>query len=344
MAGRSQAPQVTIHDVADRAGVSIATVSRVLNGSRPVARDLAERVRAAADELGYRANLLGRALRQGRSHSIGLVVPDLENPFFATLAQQVSRSFSRVGVEVLISSADNDLEIERRAVGSFLGRQVDGLVLIPCDETHSAATVRMASRSVVTVQLDRLARSVRTHYVGCDNTYGMGLVAEHVLSTRGPAGPVLFIGARPSSSTAHERLDAFARAFPDSRRLLGTFSFEFGRTAMHEAIAGGLRGGVVVTGADVIALGVLAALHARRLSVPEQFRVIGFDDAGVSMLAQPALTTVRQDVDAMCAAIAEIVQAALEHPQSADVLVARRFRPSLVVRETSPPATDGVKS
>lgn len=336
MAGRPQEQKATIHDVADRAGVSIATVSRVLNGSRPVAGDLRDRVRAAADDLGYRANLLGKALREGRSHSSGLVVPDLENPFFATLAQQVSRSFARIGIDVLISSADNDLEIERRAVESFLGRQVDGLVLIPCDETHSAGTVRMASRSVVTVQLDRLARSVRTHYVGCDNTYGMGLVAEHILSTREPQGPILFIGARPSSSTAHERLDAFARAFPESRRFLGTFSFEFGRTATHKAIDEGLREGVIVTGADVIALGALAALHARRLSVPEDFRVIGFDDTGVSFLAQPTLTTVRQDVDAMCAAIAEIVQAGFEYPRAADVLVERRFRPSLVVRETSP--------
>ena len=102
MAGARMVPKVGIHDVAARAGVSIATVSRVLNQSRPVTPELRERVVSAAQELGYSANLLGRALRQGRSHSIGLLVPDLENPFFATLAQQVSRSFSRSNIDVFV--------------------------------------------------------------------------------------------------------------------------------------------------------------------------------------------------------------------------------------------------
>jgi len=337
MAVDPRGPKVTIHDVAERAGVSIATVSRVLNGSRPVAVDLRDRVLAAVEGLGYRANLLGRALRQGRSHSIGLVVPDLENPFFATLAQQVARSFGRIGIDVLISSADNDLDLEGRAMASFLGRQVDGLVLIPCDETHSAVNVRMASRAVVTVQLDRLAKSARTHYVGCDNSYGMNLIAEHVRKVRrGPSEPIVFIAARPSSSTAHERLDSFAKAFPDARQSLGSFSFEFGRRAMDRVLDDGLRTGIIVTGADVIALGVMAAVHTRRLSVPGDFRVTGFDDAGVSFLAQPALTTVRQNVAEMCATIADIVRASFDQPPGRNDLVEQRFKPSLVIRGSSP--------
>ena len=301
MAVDARSPKVTIHDVAARAGVSIATVSRVLNDSRPVASELRDRVLAAAAELGYSANLLGRALRQGRSHSIGLVVPDLENPFFATLAQQVSRSFGRAGIDVLISSADNDLDLERRAITSSLGRQVDGLVLIPCDETRSADNVRMASSAVVTVQLDRLARSVRTHYVGCDNAYGMGLIARHVQEVRrGPEEPIVFVAAEPSSSSAHERLDSFLKAVPDAEPVLGTFSFDFGRNAMDRLIRRGLRAGIVVTDADVIALGVIASVHAHHLAVPDDFRVTGFDDVGVSFLAHPALTTVRQIVDRMC--------------------------------------------
>jgi len=337
MAGGPKPARVTIHEVAARAGVSIATVSRVVNDSRPVAADLHERVLAAVEELGYRANLLGRALRQGRSQSVGLVVPDLENPFFATLTQKVSRAFNTMGIDVLVFSSDNDPDHERRAITSFLGRQVDGLVVIPCDETRSAANVRMASHSVVTVQLDRLATSVATHFVGCDNTYGIKLIADHVREvTRRSREPVVFVAARPSSSSAHERLDSFAAAFPDARQVLGTFSYEFGRRAMDELLQEGLRKAFIVTDADVIALGVIASVNAHSLSVPGDFRVTGFDDVGVSLLAQPGLTTVRQSVDEMCEAITAILGHSRSELQPASELVVRRFKPSLVIRDSSP--------
>ena len=333
---RQMLPKVGIHDVAARAGVSIATVSRVLNQSRPVAPELRDRVTAAARELGYNANLLGRALRQGRSHSIGLLVPDLENPFFATLAQQVSRSFSLSNIDVYICSADNDLELERRAIASFLGRRVDGLVLIPCDETLSAANVRMASLSVVTIQLDRLARSVETHYVGCDNRYGMKLITSHVRDTVDLSRqPVVFVGAQPTSSSANERLETFTKAFPSAQRVLGSFSFEFGCDAMEQLIQEGLRAATVVTDADIIALGVIASAHSHGFAIPEDFRVTGFDDVGVSFLAQPTLTTVRQPLDQMTDTILDIVLASFDADGQTGYVV-KRFKPTLVVRDSSP--------
>lgn len=327
--------RVTVHDVAARAGVSIATVSRVLNGSRPVRAELRDRVLAAAQGLGYTTNLLGRSLRLGRSQSVGLVVPDLENPFFASLAQQLSRSFGRSGIDVYIYSADNDLETERRGIESFLGRRVDGLVLVPCDEIRSASSVRVASRSVVTIQVDRIARSVRTHYVGCDNRHGMRLIAAHIRRAADLVRqPIVFLGAKPTSSSAHERLDTFARAFPSAPQILGDFSFEFGRRAMAGLIEDGMSAATVVTDADIIALGAIAAAHERHRSVPEDYRVTGFDDIGVSFLGRPALTTVRQPIDEMTDAIVDIVRTSLSGSNPGPVI--RRFRPSLIVRESSP--------
>jgi LacI family transcriptional regulator len=334
--GRSE--RVTIHDVARRARVSIATVSRVLNQSRPVAPDLRARVVAAVDELGYSANLLGRALRQGRSHSIGLVIPDLENPFFGTLAQELSRSFGRAGIDVYVYSADNDLAIERRGIASFLGRRVDGLVLVPCDEVQSAPSVRLASAAVVTIQLDRRTPAVETHYVGCDNGFGMTLVTDHIRGSADLARqPVLFVGAVPASSSAHERLDAFAAAFPSARQVLGSFAFDFGYRAMCELIDEGLGSASIVTDADVIALGVIGAVHVRGATVPLDFRVTGFDDVGVSFLAQPTLTTVRQPVGQMTDAIVDVVRASFEGAGDTANVV-RLFKPSLVIRESSPAA------
>jgi len=223
-----------MHDVAAHVGVSIATVSRALTGSRPMSQELRAQVLAAADSLGYRVNLLGRALRVRRTFSLGLVVPDLENPFFSALAQQVSRSFSRSNIDVFVYSADNDIELERRGIQSFLGRQVDGLVIIPSSETDSEDNVLLADRHVVTVQFDRSVRSAPVRYVGCDNRHGIKLVLEHLHRDVDLARqPPIFIGAEPTSSSAHERLDAFTKAMPEAQRLLGSFSFGWGQEAAH---------------------------------------------------------------------------------------------------------------
>ncbi len=223
-----------------------------------------------------------------------------------------------------------------RCGGLFLGRRVDGLVLIPCDEIQSAANVRMASRSVVTIQLDRLARSVKTHYVGCDNRYGMRLIASHVRKVADLSRqPVVFIGAHPTSSSAHERLDTFVNAFPSAQRVLGSFSFEFGRDAMTRLMKEGLRAATVVTDADIIALGVISAVHAHGAAIPDDYRVTGFDDVGVSFLAQPALTTVRQPVDQMTDTIVNIVRASFDGSGQPGYVVLR-LKPALVVRDSSP--------
>lgn len=325
----------TVHDVAARAGVSIATVSRVLNASRPVAPDIARRVAAAAEELGYTANLLGRALRMGRSHSVGLVVPDLANPFFATLAQRISLAFRAVGIDVFVYDAENDLEAERRGIASFLGRQVDGLVLVPCDEVRSAPSVALAAAAALTIQVDRRAPAVDTHYVGVDNRAGMRLVAEHVRATASRRASVVFVGARPVSSSARERLDTFTEAFPGATCVLGSFTFDFGLRAMDGLITDGLRRGTVVTDADVIALGVLAAIQGRGGEVPAHFRVTGFDDVGVAAFAHPTLTTVRQPLAEMTAVLVELVRGALGGSGEPGPVV-RYLAPELVVRASSP--------
>ena len=328
---------VTMHDVAAHVGVSIATVSRALSGNRPMSQELRDQVLAAADTLGYRVNLLGRALRLRRTFSLGLVVPDLENPFFSALAQQVSRSFSKSNIDVFIYSADNDIKLEHRAIQSFLGRQVDGLVLIPCHEIDSQENVLLADSSVITIQFDRLVRSQQTRYVGCDNRHGMKLVVEHLhrdvdLNRQ----PPIFVGAGPTSSSAHERLDAFARSLPNAKRLLGSFSFEWGQQAASDLIDQGVTAGSIVTAADVIALGVIAGIQARGYRIPEDFRVIGFDDIGVSFLAHPALTSVRQPVNQMTNTIVEIVLGDIAGQGVAPRNARRVFKPDLMIRESSP--------
>jgi LacI family transcriptional regulator len=327
-------------DVARLAGVSTATVSRALSGGdRPMSPELRRKVAEAADKLGYRINLVGRTLRRRSSSTVGMIVPDLDNPFFSALAQALSRRFESSGIDLLLFSADSDLAIEQRGVQSFLGRQVDALVIIASHERDSAATIDIASRSVLTIALDRRVPSANARFVGCNNRYGMQLVHEHVahdVDTR--VQPVVFVGGDMDSSSGRERLAGFRHWFgdePDS--LLGSFDVAWGQRAADLLLAEGMTAGTVVAAADVIALGLLNRLQTRGFRVPEDFRVIGFDGIGVSYLAHPTLTTVRQPVEQMSQQILDLVLAGTsETPTDRAHPRARTIRPALVLGESSP--------
>lgn len=304
---------VTMADVARLAGVSPATVSRALSGGRPMSPELRSAVTDAAGQLGYRVNLVGRALRKQRSSTVGLIVPDLDNPFFSSLAQHLSRTFAPSGFDLLVFSADRDIATELRGVQSFIGRQVDALIVIPCDEVESGHSIAYATPTVVTIQLDRRVGPIEAHFVGCDNARGMELVAQHVAdSVDTSAQPVVYVGADLASSSGHERLEGFRQQFgTQPPALTGTFDVSWGIAAADEILNLGLRRATIVSAADVIALGLLTQLQARGYDVPGDFRVIGFDGIGVSHLAHPTLTTIRQPVEAMSQAILDLVVAGL---------------------------------
>lgn len=325
------ARSATMADVARLAGVSVATVSRTLSGTRAVDPAMQQRVTTAAAQLGYQVNLVGRALRQTRTSTVGLVVPDLDNPYFSALAQQLSRAFSDSGTDLLVFSADGSLATEARGIRSFLGRQVDALVLIPVHEQRSEASVETAASSVHTIQLDRRVPGTAASYVGVSNRDGMRLVHDHVVAAVDLAThPVVYVGASPDSSSAHERLDGARRWFSaEVPTLLGDFSAAWGRQAAARLLADGWTGATIVTAADVIALGVLAHLLHEGRSVPGDFRVIGFDGIGAAALAHPSLTTVRQPVEQMARSIRALIE-------TDDARSSRWFEPDLVLGATSP--------
>lgn len=336
MAKKLSSPSgVTVFDVASHAGVSIATVSRALSGNRPMSEELRLKVQRSADALGYKVNLVGRALRQKKTSTVGLVIPDLENPFFSSLAQNISRSFAASEVDVVVASADNDIDQEKRAVTSFLGRQVDACVVIPSDEIASKEAVKLASDYVPTIQFDRLVPGSPIPYIGCDNDAGMRLINDHIdRAVNTKRQPVIFVGGGESSSSGRERSAAFLALRPGVKHFEGSFSFEWGQNAAKKILESGLRAGTIVTAADVIALGVISVLLSSGYQIPEDFRVIGFDDVGVSYLAHPTLTTVRQPVAEMTEAIRDIVASETTPPPAKNRKIL--FEPTLVVRDSSP--------
>lgn len=323
---------VTMADVAARAGVSVATVSRVISQSRPVAQSLRDAVMGAATELGYQVNLVGRALRKGRTATVGLLVPDLDNPFFSSVAQHLSTAFEGSATDVLIFSTCGDLHVERRGVESFLGRQVDAIVMIPCHEVESAASVQRAAQATLTIQLDRQVVDADVHFVGCDNDAGMSLITQHIEEhVDAEAQPVLYVGARARSSSGHERFKHFRQDFPDRPSYLGEFDFGWGQEAVDSLLADGHTRGTIVAAADIIALGVIARLHVRGYRVPSDFRVIGFDGVGVARFAHPTLATVRQPVEEIGRTVLDLISTEESEPSRA-----LRIAPAFLPGDSSP--------
>ncbi len=324
---------VTMSDVAARAGVSAATVSRVLSNSRPVADPLRDAVLSAAAELGYQVNLVGRALRKGRTATVGLLVPDLDNPFFSSLAQHLSTAFEGSATDVLVFSTCGDLRVERRGVESFLGRQVDAVVIIPCHEVDSADSVMRAAQATLTIQLDRKVVDAEVHFVGCDNQAGMSLISKHIREhVDANDQPVLYVGASASSSSGHERLQGFIRDFPEHPTYLGEFDVGWGQRAVDRILKDGYSRATIVATADIIALGVIARLHTRGYKIPQDFRVIGFDGVGVARLAHPTLTTVRQPVEEMGRTVLDLISV----EQQPSIVHNIRIAPELIVGQSSP--------
>jgi DNA-binding LacI/PurR family transcriptional regulator len=295
---------VTLTDVAEAAGVSIATASRALAGKDRVSRNTIERVRAIAADLGYRVDPIARALREGSTRIIGMIVPVIGNPFFAQLVDAVEEEVHRAGFELLLADSHGFVSEEARRLTVFGDRKVDGVVIVPSDRITSAAGLRAMPTGVAIVQIDRSTGSGVADFVGVDNEVGVRLVVEHLLE-RGIRS-IAYAGADDITSNGSERWDAFQRAVAGSPLRVaaphrGEFSIASGTRAADELLARDPLADAIVAGSDLIAIGLIARLRERGVRVPEDVLVTGFDGTELSQIYSPSLTTVVQPVAGIAA-------------------------------------------
>lgn len=292
--------RVTVHDVARLAGVSTATVSRALTGTRHVTPSIAERVRSAASDLGYETNLVGRSLRRRVTETLGLVIADITNPFFPALVQAIEEASSRAGYSLVLADAQNDVDVERQAVSALLARDIDALLISPCHRKASQVTIETAGERTRVVQVDRFATR-RAHFVGLDQRAAIHDITAHLDET-GRRHPV-FIGSDTSVSTSWERQRAYTslsrRLDPSApaRVLLGDLSVGWGRSAALTALRRWPGVDALICANDLIAVGAVQALARHGVSVPDKVSVSGFDDTLLSSVSDPAITTVRQPIN-----------------------------------------------
>ncbi|PKQ20797.1 MAG: LacI family transcriptional regulator [Actinobacteria bacterium HGW-Actinobacteria-6] len=327
----------TIRDVAERAGVSVATASRVLTGSRKVTPDLVTSVQEAARTLGYRHNAVARALRRGRSNTIGMVVPEIGNPFFPAIVEAVERRLQESGRDLFLCDAQQDVGIELSRVQALADRQVDGLIIIPVSAAASRDALERIPHQTPVVQVDRFVEEYAADWVGVDDELGIGLAVEHLASLG--ARNIAFVNAKLDSSSAVQRYTGFKRAMArlglpdDTQQLFGTYRAEWGRAAAQELATGSVLPDAVVCGNDEIAVGVLREFRRRQIRVPEDVLVTGFDDIRFAALADPPLTTVRQPHEQLAAECIRLLDARMAEQDTPVQRIA--IAPSLVVREST---------
>lgn len=286
-------------DVAERAGVSMKTVSNVINGYQHVSAAMRARVLTAIEELGYRPNLSARNLARGRAGMIALVVPRLEMPYFADLAGRVIDEAHRVGTVVLIEQTGGDLEAERRMITGGHGQRVDGMIFSPVSIGADEIAARTASTPLVL--LGERVQVPGLPHLAIDNSIAAGLAVDHLvdlgrtrLAMIGAGRPrredPRYLGFRKAAAAAGLRIEA--RHVPSVRGVRGID----GEQAMTKIIeSGGQLPDGIFCATDWLALGVIRALQQHGIRVPDDIAVVGFDDIPYAAAVSPSLTSVATD-------------------------------------------------
>jgi LacI family transcriptional regulator len=287
----------TMRDVAALAGVAIKTVSRVFNDVPTVAPELADRVRAAADKLGYRPNLTAASLRRtgGRTNTIGLLIEDVSNPYSSALHRAVEDYARERGVLVLASSLDEDPHRERELARMLIDRRVDGLIIMPAGRDHRYIVAeQQAGTSFVFV--DREPTPLLADAVVSDNRGGARAAVEHLLLVGRRS--VAYLGDHLAIPTARQRFGGFQDALaasgltPDDRLVRhGLRTAEQAAAAAEEVLTAGAT--AMFTGQNLVTVGAVEALH--RLDLQDRVALVGFDDVPLGALLRPGITVMAQD-------------------------------------------------
>lgn len=301
-----------IRDIAKRAGASIATVSRVVNGSGYVSAGMRARIEAAVRELDYRPNAGARAMRSGSSRIVGVLLPALDVHFFGILAHTVEQALFARGYQAMICSTSESAEHEAAYVRAMLAQQVDGVIMAAV-ASDGAGVGRLVAAGVPIVAVDRALPGVAA--VAVDHHAGGRMLARHLLELGHRAIGV--VGAPGHSAPVQERLAGIVAELagsglaPVAVRLGAEHGFEACR-ALADAMLGEVRPTAIIGTTDMAAIGAIHAAAGRGLAVPRDLSVIGFDDLPAARYTIPQLTTVAQPVREIGQAVVERLLALME--------------------------------
>jgi LacI family transcriptional regulator len=299
---------VTMVGVAKHAGVSVATVSRVIAGHPSVAPGHRARVEAAVLELGYRPNRLARNLRKRQSDMIGVVVSDIENPHFAEMIHVAESEAYRFGYRVLLCNTDESREKQASYLQMLADERPRGVLLAPCDPA-GAEIGQLLDLGITVVAFDRPVLDSRVDSVLADNAAASRLAVDHLIQTGHQR--ISFVGTSPAVETGAARLAGYRAAMGDAglegRWENGGFRIETGQVATGRLLDRWPDSDAIVAGNNMMAVGAIRALRERGITIPDGIGLVSFDDPFWAELVDPPLTTLAQPLRAMVAAAVRLL-------------------------------------
>jgi len=335
--------KVTIEDIGARIGVHWSTVSRVLNPATRsmVSEKVGRRVLETAKKLGYTRNVLAVGLRDGRTYTVGIVIPDLTNPLFPPIVRAIERTLQAAGYIAILADTDNSSSNERAIIQTLVSRRVDGLILATAlrkDELIES----YINDQIPLVLVNRTIKNDSATAVINDDELGIKLAFEHLV-TLGHR-KIAYLGGPMGMSTSYARYQAFlaasrAHGIPINRALVvnaAALTEQSGRAAVDQILSQGASFTAVLAANDRLALGCYDALHEKDLHCPDDVSVTGFNDMPYVDRLTPPLTTLHVPHDEMGTMAASLLLHQLGTSKAAAKQV--RLRPSLVIRgSTAPP-------
>ena len=301
----------TAKDVAARAGTSTAVVSYVFNdGPRPVSPATREKILAAAAELMYHPHAAARALTMGRTDSFGMVVPSIQNPFFGELAHAVEMAAKDAGHLLLIADSAMDPEQEKRQIDAFVGRRVDGIILVSCDTEQDVGNV--VSNGIPVVALHPVRKGQPSQTVYMNYSKAAQALTEHLLSVHKIKSLLLITDISESGGSNDHRKGVTSAIEKNGTVVkLTEAQTDVSRQSSNHVVIDYLSNHphpeAIYCATDEQAYGVLAALNTLNIQVPEEIKVVGFDGTKHSEFSVPPLTTVRQPLEVIAARAIELL-------------------------------------
>jgi LacI family transcriptional regulator len=335
----------TMRDVAKRAGVSTATVSHLINGTRYVSPELAQRIVVAMRELNYRPDAVARSLRRRETLTIGLIVPDTEIPFYAAVVYAIETNAFERGYNVILCNSGWSLTREIQYLENLIARRIDGLVCISLNLT-AEQIAPVVERGIPVVMFERQMPGIALDAVVTDNYKGAYKAVTHLLELghrriaciSGLSGPAASDLSARRLAAYRQALDDWGIPFDPALVQPGNYRAESGRAGALALLELRNPPTAIFAFNDMMALGALQILHDRGLQVPGDVSVVGFDGIHLTEISSPALTTVVQPIAEMGKIAIEMLLARIrgEDPTEARCVV---VEPKLVVRASTIGAT-----
>ncbi len=294
--------RVTLHDVAELAGVSHQTVSRVINNNERVRPETREKVEAAILELGYRPNAIARSMVQGNTHTLGCISPNLTDPVFARIIESAQAEARRLGFFILIGSASTVEEV-KPLLDELLNRRVDGLIVLNArDDERYKLLVPLAEAGSPIVYVKNSPVEEPVSSVRCDDIKGGYLATKHLLDL-GHKKIAIILGPENEQCTS-ERLEGYQKALAeagltisDNLIVKGNWSSQSGSGAVEELLSRSENFSAIFALNDRMAAGAIRSIRKAGYHIPEDYSVIGYDNGPLASLIDPPLTTIQQPLE-----------------------------------------------